>query len=387
MLNEVKSALCGKKLLGCMMLFILVSCLYAGDPGTTSGNFLKIGAGARNVGMGEAATAVVNDVNSVYWNPAGLNHVKTYEATFMYNSWFQDVNQQFIGYVYPYFNDIGIFGLSIYRLGMKEFQGYDANGVKTENVTAGDLAVGVSYARRFSSSMEDNVYNTGITLKTVNEKLDDASASAFAADLGLQYSGFPFLGEWSKDLTYGLVISNIGTKLKFDSEGFSLPMTVKTGFGYTKEVMGEPLTGAVDVFLPNDNDVSVGFGIEYLMKDLLALRVGYKTGDSEGSGIRAGAGIKMKGINLDYAFVGYGDLGDTHRIGVTVKFGEEAAVSVTGRRRVSVSKSMELGRKMYDDGRYKEAILEFNKVLEKDPGNKEAFEMMKKANDKLKEIK
>lgn len=372
---------------GTLAFTVLICSLYAGDPGTTGANFLKIGAGARNVGMGEASTAIVKDVNSVYWNPAGLNHVKTHEATFMYNSWFQDMDQQFIGYVYPYLNDIGTFGLSIYRLGMKEFQGYDANGVKTENVTAGDLAVGVSYARRFTSSFEDNIYNTGVTLKIVNETLDDASASAIAADAGFQYSGFPFLGEWSKDLTYGFVLSNIGTKIKFDTEEFPMPMTVKTGFGYTKEIMGEPLTGAVDLFLPNDNDMSVGFGVEYWMKDLLSLRLGYKTGDSEGSGIRAGVGVKMNGISLDYAFVGYGDLGDSHRIGVSYKFGESYDGSVVTPRAAVSGKSMETGKKMFEEGKYKEAILEFNRVLEKEPGNKEAFEMMKKANEKLKETK
>lgn len=369
-------------------LLLSSSCLYAGDPGTTSANFLKIGAGARNIGMGEAATAIVGDVNSVYWNPAGLNHVKTHEATFMYNIWFQDIDQQFIGYAYPYFDDIGIFGLSIYRLGMKEFQGYDANGVKTENVTAGDLAVGVSYARRFTSPMEEHIYNTGLTLKMVSETLDDASATAIAADAGLQYSGFPFFGEWSKNLTYGLVFTNIGTKMKFDSEEFSLPLVIKTGFGYTREIMDEPLTGAVDLFLPSDNDVSVGIGVEYWMKELLSLRLGYKTGDSEGSGIRAGVGVKVNSVNLDYGFVGYGDIGDTHRVGVTYKFGSSYdGTEASPRPSASSGKSMETGKKQYEEGKYKEAILEFNKVLEKDPTNKEAFEMMKKANEKLKEMK
>ena len=40
--------------------------------GTSAGNFLKIGVGARAVGMGEAFVAVANDPSTIYWNPAGV---------------------------------------------------------------------------------------------------------------------------------------------------------------------------------------------------------------------------------------------------------------------------------------------------------------------------
>ena len=40
--------------------------------GTSGGNFLKIGIGARAVGMGEAFVAVANDPSAIYWNSAGV---------------------------------------------------------------------------------------------------------------------------------------------------------------------------------------------------------------------------------------------------------------------------------------------------------------------------
>ena len=40
--------------------------------GTSSLQFLKIGAGARATGMGETFIAVSNDITALYWNPAGL---------------------------------------------------------------------------------------------------------------------------------------------------------------------------------------------------------------------------------------------------------------------------------------------------------------------------
>ena len=40
--------------------------------GTTSAQFLKIGAGARPLSLGGAFSANVGDINSIYWNPIGL---------------------------------------------------------------------------------------------------------------------------------------------------------------------------------------------------------------------------------------------------------------------------------------------------------------------------
>ena len=40
--------------------------------GTTAAQFLKLGAGARAVAMGEAFSAVADDASALYWNPAAL---------------------------------------------------------------------------------------------------------------------------------------------------------------------------------------------------------------------------------------------------------------------------------------------------------------------------
>ena len=40
--------------------------------GINAAAFLKIGVGARQVGLGSAVTAVSGDVNNMYWNPAGI---------------------------------------------------------------------------------------------------------------------------------------------------------------------------------------------------------------------------------------------------------------------------------------------------------------------------
>ena len=40
-----------------------------------SNEFMSLGVGAASLGFGSAVVASSNDVNSIYWNPAGLTNV------------------------------------------------------------------------------------------------------------------------------------------------------------------------------------------------------------------------------------------------------------------------------------------------------------------------
>jgi hypothetical protein len=73
----------------------------------------------------------------------------------------------------------------------------------------------------------------------------------------------------------------------------------------------------MDINKAVDSDVSVHIGLEYQYNQV-AFRVGYGTG-SEAS-FSVGVGFGIGSWNIDYAYVPYGDLGDTHRIGVGMKW-------------------------------------------------------------------
>jgi len=345
---------------------------YASEPGTTGANFLKIGIGPRAAGMGEAQVAVCNDVASVFWNPAGLVRIGSQEASFMYNLWFEGIRSQYFGYTYPH-PTIGTFAGSINYLSMDKIQGYTANGVKTGEVTAYDLLGVLSYARELPYY---GIYG-GINLKLIQQKLEKESSFACGFDIGAMGG----LGRWLKvkgleDLTVGLNLQNLGTGVIFEEEVGNLPLNLKFGVGITKEVLGDPLTIAIDGNLPNDNDFYGSFGIEYWVRDLIALRLGYKSGEDLGKGISFGGGIKVNIFQLDYALVHFGELGYTHRIGIVTRFGKEA-------KAILIEKAFKRGMEYYNAGKYPEAILEFNKVLGLDPENEKALEMMKRANEKL----
>src|SRR5438445_11477059 len=106
------------KIKSCLILLALffiggfVSSLHGA--GTSSAQFLKMGAGARAAAMGDAFSAVADDVTATYWNPAGLAQIKTPEMSLMQNSSLIDTQYQYLAGGFPYHGKA--IGLSLYRL-------------------------------------------------------------------------------------------------------------------------------------------------------------------------------------------------------------------------------------------------------------------------------
>ena len=297
------------------------------NAGTTGASFLKIGVGARAVGIGEAFVAVADDINSLYWNPAGLSQIQRHEVTAMHSEWLQGVRYEYIGYVYPLGNERAI-GMS---LGLLYFSDVERRTWTTETQLstspeglfgASDFAGTISYSQRLWGSLKG-----GINLKYIYENIDVYSANDFALDIGLLYKAF------IKNLNLGINFQNIGSKIKFREKEYSLPYNVKTGISY--KITELNLLLALDLNSPVDNYSSINTGIEYSYDNITG-RVGYRYkqfGNDLGdlSGLTAGAGFNISklldlfndsvDLQLDYAFVPFGDLGFTHRISLSGKFG------------------------------------------------------------------
>src|SRR5207244_1583449 len=84
-----------------------------------------------------------------------------------------------------------------------------------------------------------------------------------------------------------------------------------------------PLNLTADFTIPNDNSKYVAFGSEYWFRELIALRLGYIGSNDEGKGLRLGVGLKLRQFLFDYAYGGFGDFGATHRIELSLKWGEK----------------------------------------------------------------
>ena len=283
-------------IIGILILTLNLIC-YANGPGTTTASFLKIGVGARATAMGEAFTAVASDGTSLYWNPAGLTQLKTKEFSAAYNSWFEEIKQGYLSLTFP--TARGTMGLGMNYVDMGKLEGRDVEGEPTGDFTASDTHIFIGYARKLKKS------SWGLTLGWLQDRIKNDTKSAFLGNIGLLYP----LG---KRLTLGAVVQNMGSQLANDP----LPLTLKIGIALSRGT----LTLAADLAKPKDNDLYWCLGAEWWIREILVLRAGYKTNQDIGEGWSAGLGFKLKKSHLDYAYVPYGDLGNTHRISLGTKF-------------------------------------------------------------------
>jgi hypothetical protein len=307
-----------------MKFFLLTAALLAlaapaGAAQSPAAQFLNLGFGARALGMGEAFTAVADDVSCVYYNPAGLAGGAADRQLAFSHAWHvQDTAVSQAGFMRrPYAASLTYFSAG-------ELEGRDAVANPTGNFTARDFAFGLSRGARLGPLA------AGVTGKVVSQRIKSSGATSFAADAGLLYrfEGTPY--------SLGAALVNFGTKVKFEDESFPLPLKLKIGASAS---FRSRLLLAVDAELPDYGPAAARAGAEYRGLEGIALRFGYRTtssaqrdailgkgfGDSVSGvsamyGFFAGVGFEYSGFSLDYALLPYGDLGSAHRFSLGVKF-------------------------------------------------------------------
>lgn len=317
------------------ILFIVLlfpALLFAGFPkaGTVSAPFLKIGAGARAVALGGNFTAIANDVTALYWNPAGITKLKNINFSATHTQWFADIKHNAVMFALPV-DENSAFGIEILHLTSGDIEQttideQEGNGIYYD---ATDFSLGFAYARILTSRFSIAVKGKYITQSIYNEE-----SSTFAVDFGTIYkTDF-------KGLTIGMNLANFGGNMQMvgndlyrseedvitgqeyesqlKTESWPLPIIFRVGIamdivGNIESIFPDEyhrLTIAIDGNHPNDNNETLGAGVEYVWDDLLALRMGYKGNhDSESFSFGGGLNLIISGLhfNFDYA---YGDLGD-----------------------------------------------------------------------------
>lgn len=295
--------------------------------GTTGAAFLKIEGGSRPVGMGGAFAGLANDINTIFWNPAGLTAVHDQELTAMQHFSFADINNQTIGYAQRV--DRLVWGASF----LGSFTEIERRQGPTEDpdstVTVGGFATGLSFAYPLGTAM-----SIGGTAKVISEQLDIQNAYGAAADVGV------ILRLFDNHLGIGVAVQNAGVL----DGGENLPMAVRAGVAYrmwkqpmveegAEETMPsrELWAFVADANLPLiDANPSFHIGAERWFYDSVAARLGYQIGMNENpsNGLSLGVGVRRSGedalanidFQFDYAFVPDAYVGNAHRVSFITRF-------------------------------------------------------------------
>jgi len=311
-----------------------------------SNEFMNIGVDAAALGMSNAVTAFTGDVNSGYWNPAGILKIEDSEAALMHASYFANIAQYDYAAYAKKIDDQSAWGVSLIRFGVDDIlnttQLIDSEGNIDYNrislFSTADYGLTLSYARK----MKLEGFQYGINAKVIRRVIGDfANSWGFGFDAGLQFD--------RNDWHFGLMLRDITTtynvwaidedkyeEIRDAVEGQNQELPESTEITLPKAQLGiakkfefhydYTLLAAVnlnmqfartnDVFSTDVVSIDPALGFEFGYTDLVFLRAGVGNFQDvkqlDGSTKvnfqpNIGLGFKYKGIQVDYALTDLGD--------------------------------------------------------------------------------
>ena len=314
-----------------MLIGFFTSAMYSQQKLAQTGfNFLDISSDARASAMAGAVNSLSGYSDALFHNPSSMADIPTMlNANFSINKWIADINHISASLVYsPLEGDYGVFGLSLQSVDYGEIKGtvftrnneqsyYDTGLLKP---TA--MAFGFGYA-----IMLNDKFSVGGQIKYAIQKLGENiyedgtkknnEADALALDFGTIYrTGL-------ESLAFGMSVRNYSNEIKYEYESFQLPLIFIVGISanlFDFVDIGDPsqtLLISVDATHHRSHPEQIKVGLEYSVFDILALRGGYVSANSEDA-FSFGLGLSYLGAFVDYAYTPFGIFNNVQRFSVRV---------------------------------------------------------------------
>ncbi|HEY4628157.1 MAG TPA: PorV/PorQ family protein [Flavobacterium sp.] len=307
---------------------------------------MNIGVDAAALGMSNTVVASTNDVNSGYWNPAGLIHLEDSQVSLMHANYFANIAQyDYMAYGSPIDNQ-SAWGISLIRFGVDDILNttelIDSQGNIDYNrislFSTADYGFTFSYARKLPVPE----FQYGVNAKIIRRIIGRfANSWGFGFDAGIQFKK----NNWQ----FGLMLRDITTTYNvwnIDEEEYKkiadaspennqeLPESTeitapKAQLGIAKKFiihydysilaaanMNMRFTKTNDIISNDFVSIDPALGFEFGYTDLVFLRAGVgnfqnvqQLDNSEKVGFQPniGLGFKYKGIQVDYALTDLGN--------------------------------------------------------------------------------
>jgi len=297
-------------------LMLAASAVWAGD-GTAGSTYLDpfaIGVGAGPSAVA-AYTAAPGDLWSLTYNPAGLANLSRVQLGVSQIEWFMDSSYSYLGLGMPRGDGGLALGLAYFDLGAATDPRDPMGTVDPETYEGYNFGFIGGYGFELPYVCD---LRAGVSGHVVQANLDETGATAIGVNLGLLY------GMMENQVHLGVAVRNLGTKFEFESDEDEQNLTYAAGVSYVTmpdQIPNVDVMVGLDGIMEKDQDPKVAVGGELWVYDMLALRVGYKTGTEMGN-LSFGAGFKYSDFQLDYTYADFEDLEDTHRISLMMSFGD-----------------------------------------------------------------
>ncbi len=329
------------------LFFIISWTLFSQTTRKYSNEFMNIGVDAAALGMSSAVTSQTADVNSGYWNPAGLVNLEDNQLALMHSSYFANIaNYDYVAFAKPLDNKSTI-GISLIRFAVDDILDTtqlidDQGNINYDRISlfsTADYGLTFSYARK----LPIEGLNYGVNAKVIRRIIGDfASSWGFGLDVGIQFeskNNWKF-GVMARDITTTFNAWNINedefAKIQNAVEGQNqeLPETTEITIPKLQIGMSKKMTFNYDYSLVTALNLNVRFeenndifsssfasinpalGFEFGYVDMIYLRAGagnfqneLQIDNTEQLSFQPsfGVGFKYNGIQIDYAFTDIGD--------------------------------------------------------------------------------
>ena len=299
---------------------------------TSCCNWLKIENGARGIAMGGSQAASSRGISGAFYNPASIAYIKGSEVYYSKSDYLAGITHNVIGYAMRT-TPTDYIGLHLFYL--------DSGNIEVTTVPSPDgldayykvkdISLRLMYAKQLTDRLR-----LGGALKYIRESIYTMSMQSFVFDLGSNFNTGVY------GIILGMSVSNFGPDVQFHGKGlqvesdndvsgfqskitskFSAPLVFRLGIA--KELLGEEdnsvhrLMVSADAINPIDYTVYATVGAEYSWNDVAFIRGGTHM-YHDTAGLSLGGGLKWSLIAIDYAYVNYGVLEETHQFGISLNF-------------------------------------------------------------------
>lgn len=385
--------------LGLFFLTFLKPCFAQEGSGGYQSIFSN-GAGARQLGMGGAAVAFPQDATTIFWNPAGMEHLQRQNFTAYYASLLLGTSYNYIGYVYPTLK-VGTFGMGLSRISTGDIPYREDHYLDLGTFAYNQEEFYFSYAKTIR-----NWFVAGANVKIERQVIGQDSDIGFGIDVAAFYKP-DFESEWLQNIQVGAIYQNAyAPRLRLRKTVDYMPSMLRVGlakaFYFTND--NSPFVFLMDLEKGDQTPVKFHVGTEYSYNGQAMLRLGFND-----RGLSFGAGAVYNRFELDYSYGkidSKGVLGGSHRISFVANIGKSRSEKIQlieagrqkeiekqiareneRRRRAQIRRLLDEGKSLYASGDYFKALVKFQQVLELDKSNPEALEMVDETNARMTEIR